>query len=61
MKNVLAGLLVVAALSVGSSLFACGGGAPVTMTVNTTVGFEPVPPTESAPGTNETSDRQEIG
>ena len=34
MKNVLAGLLVVAAVTVGSAVLACGGGAPVTMTLS---------------------------
>ena len=61
MKNVLAGLLVVAAVTVGSAVLACGGGAPVTMTVTSTAGFDPVPPPAGAPEGNEASERQEIG
>jgi hypothetical protein len=61
MKNVLAGLLVVAAMTVGSAVLACGGGAPVTMTVTTSAGFDPIPPATGAPETNESTARIEIG
>ncbi len=61
MKNVLAGLLVVAAVAVGSTVFACGGGAPVTMTVTTVAGFDPVPPPVTATEAADTTDHIEIG
>ena len=61
MKNVLAGLLVVAAVTVGSAVLACGGGAPVTMTVTTQAGFDPVPPATGTPDANESACRIEIG
>ena len=61
MKNVLAGLLVVAAVTVGSAVLACGGGAPVTMTVTTQAGFDPIPPSTAAPRRNESTARIEIG
>ena len=60
MKNVLAGLLVVAAVTVGSAVLACGGGAPVTMTVTTrpaSTRFRPRPRRR----TNESTARIEIG
>lgn len=61
MKNVLASLLLVTCVAVGSAVLACGGGAPVTMTVNTTAGFEPIPPAVGAPDGNESACRVEIG
>ena len=43
MKNALCLALLAAVVTVGSSVFACGGGSPVTMTVSTTATFDPVP------------------
>jgi hypothetical protein len=43
MKNLFVAALVAAVVTVGSSVFACGGGSPVTMTVSTTATFDPVP------------------
>lgn len=51
MRNLLVGLLALTIVSATSVGFGCGGGAPVTMTVQTVTTFEAVPNTFWPPTT----------
>ncbi len=49
MKNVLGALVIAVAVTAGATVFACGGGSPVTMTVTTNATFDAAPANYTPP------------